>query len=169
MEPKSTLLMLSGGFSSLFVLIDLLKNTNQTIFAHHVQIQAADHDATAATNACQLIVDYCNLSYRPFKFTQSKIDFQQLSIKHYALPGIVYESALAGRTFEQVCHAKIDRCVLAADSSSKEQSISNEQLQKCLTAGYFPDEPPSLERAWVRRDAALPELPPELSQLMSTR
>jgi len=106
---------------------------------------AVDHDATAATKACQLIVDYCNLNYRPFQFSQSKIDYQQLSIKHYALPGIVYESALAGRTCQEVYNKKIARCVLAGNSLLKEQSTSNEQIQKCLTAGHFPDEPPSLE------------------------
>ncbi|MCP4469657.1 MAG: hypothetical protein GY815_03040 [Gammaproteobacteria bacterium] len=168
-ETKATLLMLSGGPCSLSVLIDLLKNTNQAIFVHHVQFKAADHDATVATKACQLIVDYCNLGYRSFQFSQSKIDIQQLSIKQYALPGIVYESALAAQTLEDANYKKIDRFVLAGNSLLKDQSISDEQIHKCLTAGSFPEEPPSLERTWVEREAALNELPSELSQLMSAQ
>gem|GEM_PF-5519760 len=44
-QDQATLLMLSGGPCSLSVLIDLLKNTKQTIFAHHVECRAVDHDA----------------------------------------------------------------------------------------------------------------------------
>ena len=71
------LLMLSGGADSAAVLIKLLSETEEQVFAHHIII--ADRESTtrykAEDLACDHVVAYCRRRYRDFVYTKSLWDF----------------------------------------------------------------------------------------------
>ncbi len=74
----ATLLMLSGGADSAAVLIKLLTDSDQDVFAHHIVIRDAESETRfrAENIACDKVVEYCKETYRNFVYSKSLWDFQ---------------------------------------------------------------------------------------------
>jgi hypothetical protein len=71
----SALLMLSGGLDSVSLLANILEETDQSLHAHHIEIQNYENRQQAEDVAMQAVLAYCRERYRAFSFSTSRSEF----------------------------------------------------------------------------------------------
>jgi 7-cyano-7-deazaguanine synthase in queuosine biosynthesis len=74
----STLAMLSGGLDSTAMLVRLLAQSQDELRVHHIRLVNREGRAEAEERAVRGIVAYCTRHYRPFRYTESALDFSAL-------------------------------------------------------------------------------------------
>lgn len=73
-RKQTTLVMLSGGIDSVYVLYRLLCESDDDIIAHHIHFVNREGRHKAEAAACAKIVKHLNETVRPFVYTESLID-----------------------------------------------------------------------------------------------
>lgn len=74
----TTLVMFSGGLDSTAVLARLLAETDQELRVHHIRMVNREARAEAEQRAVEAIVAACRERYRPFRYSESGLDFSGL-------------------------------------------------------------------------------------------
>lgn len=67
--------MFSGGLDSTAVLARLLTETGDDLRVHHIHMANREGRADAEQAAVEAIIGWCAAHYRPFRFSQSGLDF----------------------------------------------------------------------------------------------
>ena len=70
--------MFSGGLDSTAVLVKLLTETDDDLRVHHIRMQNREARADAEQGAVEAIVTWCAAHYRPFRYSESGLDFSSL-------------------------------------------------------------------------------------------
>ncbi len=70
--------MFSGGLDSTAVLVRLLTETDDDLRVHHIRMQNREGRADAEQAAVDAIVAWCSKRFRPFRYSQSGLDFSEL-------------------------------------------------------------------------------------------
>lgn len=70
---KARLIMLSGGVDSVYLLAQTLRETKDTVIAHHIHLVSWKDRHEAEADACRKIVDYCRENYRHFEYSESTV------------------------------------------------------------------------------------------------
>jgi 7-cyano-7-deazaguanine synthase in queuosine biosynthesis len=73
------LVMFSGGLDSTAMLVKLLTETKDALRVHHVRMANREDRAEAEQAAVERIVAWCRERYRPFRYSESALDFQELA------------------------------------------------------------------------------------------
>lgn len=74
----TTLVMFSGGLDSTAMLVKLLTDTTDQLRVHHVRMVNRQDRADAEQAAVERIVPWCLDRYRPFRYSESALDFAAL-------------------------------------------------------------------------------------------
>jgi len=74
----TTLAMFSGGLDSTAMLVKLLAQTQDELRVHHIRMANREGRAGAEQQAVERIVAYCRGHYRPFRYSESGLDFTAL-------------------------------------------------------------------------------------------
>lgn len=77
-DPVTTLVMFSGGMDSTAMLLQLLTQTVDELRVHHVHMVNLEGRAEAERAAVERIVEVCRRRYRPFRYSESALDFSGL-------------------------------------------------------------------------------------------
>ncbi len=75
----TTLVMLSGGLDSTAALYKLLTGTADELHVHHVRMLNRDGRARAEQDAVEAILGWCRSHCRPFRYSESGLDFAALA------------------------------------------------------------------------------------------
>jgi 7-cyano-7-deazaguanine synthase in queuosine biosynthesis len=70
--------MFSGGLDSTAMLVQLLTESDEPLRVHHIHMQNAEGRAGAEQAATEAIVAWCRARYRPFRYSESGLDFRGL-------------------------------------------------------------------------------------------
>ena len=70
--------MYSGGLDSTAMLVKLLAGTTEELRVHHIRMQNREGRAEAEQAAVARVVEFCRARYRPFRYSESGLDFTQL-------------------------------------------------------------------------------------------
>ena len=70
--------MLSGGLDSTAMLVKLLTETRDELRVHHIRMANREQRAEAEHQAVERIVAWCRSRYRPFRYSESALDFSAL-------------------------------------------------------------------------------------------
>ena len=70
--------MFSGGLDSTAMLVRLLREGDEPLRVHHIHMRNAEGRAAAEQAAVESIVAYCRARYRPFRYSESGLDFRAL-------------------------------------------------------------------------------------------
>ena len=70
--------MFSGGLDSTAMLVKLLAETADELRVHHIRMQNREMRAGAEQVAVDGIVAFCRARYRPFRYSESGLEFTQL-------------------------------------------------------------------------------------------
>lgn len=76
--PVTTLVMYSGGLDSTAMLVKLLAETKDELRVHHIRMANRESRADAEQAAVERIVAWCGSRYRPFRYSESALDFAAL-------------------------------------------------------------------------------------------
>jgi 7-cyano-7-deazaguanine synthase in queuosine biosynthesis len=74
----STLVMFSGGLDSTAALYKLLTETEDELHVHHVRMLNREGRARAEQDAVEAILGWCRAHCRPFRYSESALDFSAL-------------------------------------------------------------------------------------------
>jgi 7-cyano-7-deazaguanine synthase in queuosine biosynthesis len=74
----ATLAMFSGGLDSTAMLLKLLAETNDELRVHHIRMINKEKRDQAEQRAVESIVAWCRRRYRPFRYSESTLDFSGL-------------------------------------------------------------------------------------------
>jgi 7-cyano-7-deazaguanine synthase in queuosine biosynthesis len=74
----TTLVMFSGGLDSTAMLVKLLAETTDELRVHHIRMDNREMRAQAEGRSVQRILDWCRARYRPFRYSESGLEFSQL-------------------------------------------------------------------------------------------
>jgi 7-cyano-7-deazaguanine synthase in queuosine biosynthesis len=70
--------MFSGGLDSTAVLVRLLTETDDELRVHHIRMVNREARADAEQDAVEAILESCSARYRPFRYSESGLDFSSL-------------------------------------------------------------------------------------------
>ena len=74
----TTLVMFSGGLDSTAMLVKLLTESADELRVHHIRMVNKERRDRAESRAVEAIVAYCRRRYRPFRYSESGLDFAEL-------------------------------------------------------------------------------------------
>jgi 7-cyano-7-deazaguanine synthase in queuosine biosynthesis len=74
----TTLVMFSGGLDSTAMLVKLLAESTQELRVHHIRMANKEGRERAESRAVESILAYLRARYRPFRTSESALDFSEL-------------------------------------------------------------------------------------------
>jgi len=74
----TTLVMFSGGLDSTAMLVKLLAETGDALRVHHIRMSNKEKRDLAEQRAVEGILAWCRARYRPFRYSESGLDFTEL-------------------------------------------------------------------------------------------
>jgi 7-cyano-7-deazaguanine synthase in queuosine biosynthesis len=74
----TTLVMFSGGLDSTAMLVKLLAEGEEELRVHHIRMANREGRDEAEQSAVERIVAWCRARYRPFRYSESGLDFRGL-------------------------------------------------------------------------------------------
>ena len=74
----TTLAMFSGGLDSTAMLVRLLIETSGDLRVHHIRMANREGRVEAEQEAVEAILKWCRERYRPFRYSESGLDFSSL-------------------------------------------------------------------------------------------
>src|SRR5918999_3349818 len=74
----TTLVMFSGGLDSTAMLVKLLTESAEELRVHHIRMVNRERRDLAEQRAVEAIVAYCRRHYRPFRYSESGLEFEAL-------------------------------------------------------------------------------------------
>ena len=130
----ATLVMLSGGIDSTAMLVKLLAEGSDELRVHHIRMANAEGREAAEQRAVDGILGYLRKSYRPFRYSESGLEFRELE----AIPIDYLSIAFVA------CQVAIDtpRCTriavgsLAADTDIENRSARQRRVFDEMYACY---------------------------------
>ncbi|WP_417827113.1 hypothetical protein [Thalassospira povalilytica] len=93
------LIMLSGGIDSAFLLSYFLRETEDTILVHHVNLINQERRHRAEAQACEKIVAYCRKEYRDFLYSESTVDRSGFQAMGYDVITVAAEGGIAASNY----------------------------------------------------------------------
>ena len=126
--------MFSGGIDSTAMLVKLLAESTDELRVHHIHMANKEGRDEAERRAVESIISYCRAHYRPFRYSESGLDFRQLE----AIPIDYLSIAFVA------CQVAIDtpRCTriavgsLAADTDIENRSTRQRRVFDEMYACY---------------------------------
>lgn len=74
----TTLAMFSGGLDSTAMLVKLLTESSEELRVHHIRMANKEGRDRAESRAVESILAYVRARYRPFRYSESALDFSEL-------------------------------------------------------------------------------------------
>ena len=115
--------MYSGGLDSTAMLVKLLAESQDELRVHHIRLDNREGRAGAEQGAVEKIIAWCRSRYRPFRYSESGLEFRQLE----AIPIDYLSIAFVA------CQVAIDtpRCTrIAVGSLSRDTDIVNRSARQ---------------------------------------
>lgn len=170
-----SLLMLSGGIDSLYVLHQALTQSDDVLWVHHVNLINREGRHRAEARACADIVAWCAEHLRPFRYTESTIDHSAFELFGRDVLVVAFEAGLVVQNAHAFWRRGFDRWLLgyckeeseevAADAGTNRRSL----VETCLATSAAPIVPPTLySPPLISKRAQVEAMPPELSRLAWT-
>jgi len=165
----TTLVMLSGGLDSTAMLVKLLEETPDELRVHHVRMANRESRADAEQAAVAGIVAWCRERYRPFRYSESALDFTALEaipIDYLCIAFVACQVAIDTPRCNRVAVAALSRDTDIENRSARQRRVF-EALYDCYRARKLGE--PQVE--WVypvyheTKQALAARLPRELVQL----
>jgi 7-cyano-7-deazaguanine synthase in queuosine biosynthesis len=165
----TTLAMFSGGMDSTAMLARLLAKDDDELRVHHIRMVNREGRDGAEQRAVEAIVAYCRAHYRPFRYSESALDFAELAaipIDYISIAFVACQVAIDTPRCTRIAVGSLSTDTDIVNRSARQQRVFQE-MYACYRARKL-GEP---EVRWVfpvydtpKADLAR-ELPPELLDL----
>lgn len=146
-----TLVMFSGGIDSVYALARLLRESDDVIIAHHLNLVNLERRHLAERDACRKLVSYLRRTERDFKYSESTVDRRRLSGFGMDDVTVAFEAGAVAKSYAHAASGTIDRWTTGTcleeeleDMSAGEEGDSEQlgHMLSCTAAAAFPVPPP---------------------------
>ena len=161
--------MFSGGLDSTAMLVKLLEETPEELRVHHIRLANRESRADAEQAAVERIVAWCRKRYRPFRYSESALDFTALEaipIDYVCIAFVASQVAIDTPRCNRVAVAALSRDTDIENRSARQRRVF-EALYDCYRARKLGE--PQVE--WIypvyheTKQALAARLPRELVEL----
>jgi 7-cyano-7-deazaguanine synthase in queuosine biosynthesis len=165
----TTLVMYSGGLDSTAMLVKLLAETEDELRVHHIRMVNREARAQAEQSAVERIVAWCRDRYRPFRYSESGLDFAALEaipIDYLCIAFVACQVAIDTPRCNRIAVAALARDTDIENRSARQRRVFD-TLYDCYRARKL-GEP---EVQWIypvyhaTKQELAAALPPELVRL----
>jgi 7-cyano-7-deazaguanine synthase in queuosine biosynthesis len=132
----TTLVMFSGGLDSTAMLVKLLLQTEEELRVHHIRMANREERADAEQQAAERIVRYCRERYRPFRYSESALDFRELAaipIDYVCIAFVACQVAIDTPGCNRVAVAALARDTDIENRSARQRRVFD-TLYECYRA-----------------------------------
>jgi 7-cyano-7-deazaguanine synthase in queuosine biosynthesis len=165
----ATLIMFSGGLDSTALLVKLLAESDDELRVHHIRMANREARAEAEQAAVERIVAWCRERYRPFRYSESGLDFAALEaipIDYLCIAFVACQVAIDTPRCNRIAVAALARDTDIENRSARQRRVFD-TLYDCYRARKL-GEP---EVQWIypvyhaTKQELAAALPPELVRL----
>ncbi len=139
---KVTLVMLSGGIDSVYTLVKLLRETDDEILAHHVDLINQEDRFRIEGKRCLEIVKHCREHYRDFSFSQSAVDHRGFRFFGYDMVTVGFEAGIVAHSYLDAKGQPVDRWTVGTCTEEGHWEERFKHVEACVAANCFPEAPP---------------------------
>jgi len=135
-SPVTTLVMFSGGLDSTAMLVKLLAETADELRVHHIRMANREGRADAEQTAVERIVASCRSRYRPFRYSESALDFRELEaipIDYLCIAFVACQVAIDTPGCNRVAVAALARDTDIENRSARQRRVFD-ALYECYRA-----------------------------------
>src|SRR3954471_20214079 len=158
--------MFSGGLDSTAMLVKLLTESEEELRVHHIRMANREGRDDAEQRAVESIVAWCRGRYRPFRYSESGLDFRGLEaipIDYVSIAFVACQVAIDTPRCNRVAVASLARDTDIENRSARQRRVF-EALYECYRARKLGE--PDVQWLYPVYQATKPELaamlPPEL-------
>ena len=165
----TTLVMYSGGLDSTAMLVKLLEESGDELRVHHVRMANKEGRDEAEQSAVEAIVAWCRGRYRPFRYSESGLDFRELEaipIDYLSIAFVACQVAIDTPRCNRIAVAALARDTDIENRAARQRRVF-EALYECYRARKLGEE----RVEWVypvyhdTKQALAARLPRELLEL----
>lgn len=161
--------MFSGGLDSTAMLVQLLTKSAEPLRVHHIRMDNAEGRAAAEQSAVEAIVAWCRARYRPFRYSESGLDFRGLEaipIDYLSIAFVACQVAIDTAGCDRVAIGALSRDTDIENRSARQRRVFDE-MYACYRARRLGE--PSVEWLYpvyrMGKQELAEGLPPELLEL----
>ena len=132
----ATLVMFSGGLDSTAMLVQLLEEGDDELRVHHIRMANRERRAEAEQSAVERIVAWCRGRYRPFRYSESALDFtalQAIPIDYLCIAFVACQVAIDTPRCNRVAIAALARDTDIENRSARQRRVFD-ALYDCYRA-----------------------------------
>ncbi|HYR33763.1 MAG TPA: hypothetical protein VEQ87_05685 [Burkholderiales bacterium] len=132
----TTLVMFSGGLDSTAMLVKLLEETKDELRVHHIRMANKEGRDDAEQRAVGAIVAWCRERYRPFRYSESGLDFTALEaipIDYLSIAFVACQVAIDTPRCNRIALAALARDTDIENRSARQRRVF-EELYACYRA-----------------------------------
>lgn len=134
--------MLSGGIDSAYTLLRLLRESEDTILAHHIHMVNAENRHKVEADSCRRIVEYCNQHHRKVSYSESAVDHRGMLFMGFDMVTVGFEAGIVAHSYFLATKTMPDRWTVGTCLEEGHWMERYEHVQACCAANCFPNEPP---------------------------
>ncbi len=126
--------MFSGGLDSTAMLVQLLTESDEPLRVHHIHLQNAEGRSAAEQAASEAIVAFCRARYRPFRYSESGLDFRGLEaipIDYLSIAFVACQVAIDTPGCRRIAVGSLER-----DTNIENRSARQRQVFDAMYACY---------------------------------
>lgn len=143
---STTLVMLSGGLDSTYLLWHVLQNTRGPVHAHHISLRTPNEPRWAEEDAATLkVVEWCRRELRPFDLTESRFD---ISFTRYVGRDSDLQLLVAAKVAPNLQGAV--RVALGWQKDDLDNALFRERFNRGLTQAVWQSLCESMDGEWGR-------------------
>jgi len=165
----TTLAMFSGGLDSTAMLVKLLAESDDELRVHHIRMANKEGRDDAEQRAVAAIIAWCRERYRPFRYSESALDFRGLEaipIDYLSIAFVACQVAIDTPGCNRIAVAALARDTDIENRSARQRQVF-EVLYDCYRARKLGE--PQVEWIYPVYQTTKPELaarlPRELVEL----
>jgi len=165
----TTLVMFSGGIDSTAMLVKLLAESADELRVHHIRMVNKEKRDLAEQRAVEGILAWCRAHYRPFRYSESALDFsglQAIPIDYLSIAFVACQVAIDTPGCNRVAVATLATDTDIVNRSARQRRVF-EEMYACYRARKLGE--PDLEWTYPVYQTPKAELaaalPPQLLEL----
>jgi 7-cyano-7-deazaguanine synthase in queuosine biosynthesis len=128
--------MFSGGLDSTAMLVKLLAESREELRVHHIRMVNRENRDRAEQRAVEAIVAYCRARYRPFRYSESGLDFgglEAIPIDYLSIAFVACQVAIDTPGCTRVAVGALEADTDIANRSARQRRVF-EEMYACYRA-----------------------------------
>jgi hypothetical protein len=142
-DKRATLVMFSSGVDSTYTLVKLLQETDDDIYAHHINLINMEERHVIERERSRAIVMWCNEHIRKVKYSESSIDHRGLKWFGFDIMTVGFEAGVIGHSFHMARGRPMDRWTIGTCLEEGHDDVRFAHVLNCCAANCYPRPAPA--------------------------